>query len=84
MFDRVCIDNSIKHRLTKPNHPRTNGQVERINRTITEATVKRCHYDSHDPLRQHLRDFVGAYNFGRGLKTIKGLTPYEYVCKCRT
>jgi hypothetical protein len=27
--------------------PWTNGQVERMNRTIKEATVKRYHYDSH-------------------------------------
>ena len=31
-----------------------------------------------------LADFVSAYNFGRRLKTLKGLTPYEYICKCWT
>jgi hypothetical protein len=31
--------------------------------------------------RQHLADFVSAYNFGRRLKTLKGLTPYEFICK---
>ena len=40
-----CRENGIEHRLTKPNHPWTNGQVERMNRTIKEATVKRYHYD---------------------------------------
>ena len=57
-----------------------NGQVERMNRTIKDATVKRYHYDSHDQLRQHLADFVAAYNFARRLKTLKGLTPYEAIC----
>jgi transposase InsO family protein len=46
------------YRLTKPRHPWTNGQVERMNRTIKDATVKRFHYESHDQLRQHLADFV--------------------------
>ena len=32
-FDRVCQEHGIEHRLTKPNHPWTNGQVERMNRT---------------------------------------------------
>jgi hypothetical protein len=32
-------------------------------------------------LSRHLADFVSAYNFGRRLKTLKGLTPYEFVCK---
>jgi len=84
IFGRTCRDNSIEHRTTKVKHPWTNGQVERMNRTIKDATVKRFHYDSHDQLRQHLADFVSAYNFGRRLKTLKGLTPYEFICKCWT
>ncbi|MDP3416668.1 MAG: IS481 family transposase, partial [Falsiroseomonas sp.] len=24
---------------------------------------------------------VAAYNFGRRLKTLRGLTPYEFICK---
>jgi transposase-like protein len=32
-------------------HPWTNGQVERMNRTIKEATVQRYHYDDHEQLR---------------------------------
>ena len=61
-FDIICAANGIEHRLTKPNHPWTNGQVERMNRTIKDATVKRYHYDSHDHLRTHLSDFLDAYN----------------------
>ena len=34
---------------------------------------------THDELRTHLGDFVNAYNFARRLKTLKGLTAYEYV-----
>ncbi|MBF0857923.1 IS481 family transposase, partial [Gluconobacter sp. LMG 31484] len=34
--------------------------------------------------RTHLNDFMAAYNFGRRLKTLSGLTPYEYVCKIWT
>jgi len=84
MFDRRCRENGIEHRLTKIKHPWTNGQVERMNRTIKDATVKRYHYDCHRQLETHLADFVSAYNFGRRLKTLKGLTPYEYICKCWT
>jgi transposase InsO family protein len=84
MFDMRCRENGIEHRLTKIKHPWTNGQVERMNRTIKDATVKRYHYDSHRQLETHLADFVSAYNFGRRLKTLKGLTPYEYICKCWT
>ena len=81
MFAMRCRENGIEHRFTKINHPWTNGQVERMNRTIKDATVKRYHYDSHAQLERHLDDFVSAYNFGRRLKTLKGLTPYEFICK---
>ena len=46
------------------------------------------HQGSHRqalPLRQppaarsHLADFISAYNFGRRLKTLNGLTPYEFI-----
>ena len=32
-------------------------------------------------LRHHLIAFISAYNFGRRLKTLKGLTPYAFICK---
>ena len=83
-FDRACWRHGIEHRLTKPKHPWTNGQVERMNRTIKEATVKRFHYDNHEQLRSHIDNFVAVYNFARRLKTLRGLTPYEYICNVWT
>ena len=83
-FEYVCAQNDIDHRLTKPRHPWTNGQVERMNRTLKDATVRRYYYDTHDQLRGHLSDFLTAYNFARRLKTLRGLTPYEYICKVWT
>ena len=52
-----------------------------MNRTIKDATVRRYHYDGHKQLRAHLADFVAAYNFGRRLKPLRGLPPYEAICK---
>lgn len=80
-FDRLCWEHGIEHRLTKPNHPWTNGQVERMNRTLKEATVRRYHYETHRQLEEHLAAFLDAYNFAKRLKTLQGLTPYEAICK---
>ena len=72
LFDRLCRQHGIEHRLTRPNHPWTNGQVERY------------HYDGHQQLTDHLDLFVVAYNHARRLKTLNGLTPHEYVCQIWT
>ncbi len=46
-FELACAQNDIDHRLTEPNRPWTNGQVEPVNRTIKEATVRRDDHERH-------------------------------------
>jgi transposase InsO family protein len=82
LFDLICHQNGIEHPLTKASHPGTNGQVKRMNRTIKEATVKRYYYQTHQQLKDHLQLFMTAYNFAKRLKTLKGLTAYEFILKC--
>jgi transposase InsO family protein len=67
--------------LADHGHRWTNGQVERMNRTLKDATVRRYHYGSHDELRHHLQLFLDAYNHARRLKSLRGLTPYAFICK---
>ena len=81
MFAMRCSAHGIEHRFTNINHPWTIGQVGRMNRIIKEASVRRAHDDHHTQLQQHLGQFIGAHNFARRLKTLKGLTPYEFICK---
>ena len=83
-FDLACAQHGIDHRLTKFNHPWTNGQVERMNRTIKEATVRRFYYETHESLRTHLATFLDAYNFAKRLKSLRGLTPFERICQLWT
>ena len=52
-----------------------------MNRTLKEATVKKYYHQTHQHLKQPLYDFVSVYNFAKRLKTLKGLTPYEYIIK---
>lgn len=69
-FEYGCAVAGIDHRPTKPNHPWTNGQVERMNRTLKEATVRRYHYANAGELAAHLQTFLDAYNFAKRLKTL--------------
>lgn len=84
VFDRVCQEHGIDHRLTKPYHPWTNGQAERMNRTIKDATVNVFHYSDLESLKAHVLAFVKAYNFAKHLKAITWKTPFEAICEAWT
>jgi transposase InsO family protein len=79
IFDRVCNQHGIEHKLTKPYHPWTNGQAERMNRTVKDATVKAFHYPDLDALEAHVLAFVRAYNFAKHLKALRWRTPFQAV-----
>ena len=40
--------------------------------------------DRMDTLRAHIYLFLDAYNCARRLKTLRGLTPYEFICQVWT
>ena len=80
-FVTICKENGIEHRLTKPYHPWTNGQVERMNRRLKDATIKKYHYKDHDRLKKHLNNFIMAYNYAQPLGALKGLCPFEEILR---
>jgi transposase-like protein len=84
IFDRVCREHGIEHRLTKPYHPWTNGQAERMNRTVKDATIKVFHYPDLESLKAHVLAFVTAYNFAKHLKRLRWRTPFQAVCDAWT
>lgn len=67
VFGPVCAENGIEHRLTKPYHPWTICQAERMVWTIKEATVRSFHSASIDDLRRHVRHGRLAYNAAKQL-----------------
>jgi transposase InsO family protein len=84
VFDRVCEEHGITHKLTKPYHPWTNGQAERMNRTVkassrSDGAVKAFHYQDLDALAAHVLAFVRAYNFAKHLKALRWRTPIQAI-----
>ncbi len=84
----------IEPRPTKPNHPRTDGRVERTRRTIREGEARSRSGGSATAGREALPLMAAtircaptsptsadAYDFARRPQTLVGLTPCEYVCR---
>ncbi|WP_162177906.1 integrase core domain-containing protein [Halotalea alkalilenta] len=78
-FDLICHRHRIEHRLIQAYHPWTNGQVERMNRTLKEATTQAFHYARLDELSAHLKEYLWAYNSARPLRALKGMTPVGFI-----
>ena len=62
LFDRVCRENGITHRLTQPRSPTTTGKVERFHRTLrTEFRTDRVFADLATA-QAELDEWVSDYN----------------------
>ena len=48
---------------------------------LTGSVLGENQHDSHEQLRRHLDLFIDAYNHARKLKTLKGLTPTQFIWK---
>ena len=60
-FDRLCADLGIDHRLAPPQHPQTNGMVERFNGRIEEV-LQSHHFRSGEELETTLHRYALLYN----------------------
>lgn len=70
-FDRVCRARGIRHKLTRPYRPQTNGKVERFNRRLGQALADRPanganagrnRFASHAERNDFIHRFVDSYN----------------------
>jgi transposase InsO family protein len=85
LLDEICLKENIEHRLTKPFTPKTNGMVERVNRTIKDNTIKINNYENLEQMETNLYAFLFTYNSNRrhsGLrKELNVKTPLKAVYK---
>ena len=86
-FDQVCARHGVRHKLTRPYHPQTNGMVERFNRRISEALAAeparadnagRNRFASHEDRNRFLLAFVDSYNKTR-LRCLGHKAPAEVL-----
>lgn len=74
LFDRVCRENGITHRLTEPRSPTTTGKVERFHRTMRAEFRTDRVFSSLAAAQGELDEWVAEYNQRRPHQSI-GMVP---------
>ncbi len=83
LFDRLCTEHGIVHRLAPPRHPQTNGMVERFNGRVSEILAS-TRFRSRDDLETTLRRYAVLYNQHIPQKALDHKTPIEALREWRT
>ena len=66
LFDRICLNNGIRHILTAPYSPTTTGKIERLHKTIRSEFLQGRRFDSISRAQAELDAWVAHYNLERG------------------
>jgi len=77
LFDKICRENGISHRLTAPASPTTTGKVERFHRTLRTEFLTGRLFSSLEAAQAELDAWVGAYNTDRPHQSLKMATPAQ-------
>lgn len=75
LWKAMCQERGIKHRRTRRQTPKTNGKVERFNRTMKDEWLYVRVYLSEEARRDALVKFLNEYNFDRPHSSIRNKPP---------
>jgi transposase InsO family protein len=79
LFDRICRDNGIVHRLTQPASPTTTGKIERFHQTLRrDLLADHAPFDSVEDVQATLDVWVAQdYNTRRPHRSLGMASPAE-------
>ena len=75
LFDRICLNNGIRHILTAPYSPTTTGKVERFHRTLRKDFFADKSFETIDDMQQALDAWVADYNNEREHQSLGDVPP---------
>ncbi|MFC4945662.1 IS481 family transposase [Pseudonocardia sp. GCM10023141] len=78
LFDRICRDNGITHRLTQPASPTTTGKVERFHQTLRREWLDHAEpFGSVLAAQAALDTWVTTYNLDRPHRSLDMDSPVD-------
>jgi len=77
LFDKICRENGIIHRLTAPASPTTTGKIERFHRTLRTEFLGGQIFSSQHVAQKELDAWVADYNTMRPHQSLGMATPAE-------
>jgi hypothetical protein len=78
LFDRICRDNGITHRLTPPRTPTTTGKVERFHGSLRRELLDHCGpFESLEAAQAAIDAWVVQYNTRRPHQSLDMCRPAE-------
>ncbi|MCM3297256.1 IS481 family transposase [Streptomyces pseudogriseolus] len=78
LFDRICRENGIAHRLTQPASPTTTGKVERFHQTLRRELLNDCGaFVSIEDAQAALDVWVDEYNSMRPHQALDMQSPAD-------
>lgn len=75
LFDRICLNNGIRHILTAPYSPTTTGKVERLHKTLRKEFFSTQVFESIVEAQVGLDQWVAYYNQDRDHQGIGDVPP---------
>ena len=75
LFDRICLNNGIRHILTAPYSPTTTGKVERLHKTLRKEFFSTRTFDTITDAQAGLDAWVAYYNHDRDHQGIGDVPP---------
>jgi transposase InsO family protein len=76
LFDRICRDNGIAHRLTAPASPTTTGKIERFHLTLRRELLDTGEiHENVEDAQAAVDGFVARYNHERPHQALDMATP---------
>ncbi|GIG17613.1 hypothetical protein Cme02nite_59450 [Catellatospora methionotrophica] len=84
LFDRICRDNAITHRLTQPASPTTTGKVERFHQSLRRELLDHCgRFADVAAAQAAVDEWVVHYNIRRPHQSLDMACPTDRFASAR-